>query len=65
MTAEEYVYFDVKTCHSLTVCYYYITYEFQIESTLYTCILKRVRDKMITYSQMRRTNKYSQHSSIV
>ena len=64
MTAEEYVDFDVETCHSLTVCYYHVT-EFQIESTLYTSILKRVRDMMITYSQMRRTNKYSQHGSIV
>ena len=27
--------------------------------------LKRVRDMIITYSQMRRTGKYSQHSSII
>ena len=27
--------------------------------------LKRVRDMTITYSQMHRTDKYSQHSSII
>ena len=28
-------------------------------------ILKRIRDMMITYSQIHRTDKYSQHSSVI
>ena len=59
-----------------TVCSYHVTYAFQSESTLYSCLnvkefldiqatiecgftLKRVRDMIRTYSQMHRTNKYS------
>ena len=63
----------------LTVCSYHVTYAFQSESTLYSCLnvkellarnrreitLKRVRDMIRTYSQMHRTDKYSQHSSII
>ena len=62
----------------MTVCYYHVTYAFQSESTLYSCLnvkellaiecgftLKRVRDMIITYSQMHRTDKFSQHSSII
>ena len=77
----------------MSVGYYHVTYAFQSESTLYSCLnvkellarnrreiwnfldiqatiecgftLKRVRDKIITYSQMHRTDKYSQHSSII
>ena len=84
-------------CVHLSVCYYRVTYVFQSESILYSCLnvkellarnrcniwylsgsigiwthnhlecrstLKRIRD-MITYSQMHRTDKYSQHSSII
>ena len=64
----------------LTVCSYHVTYAFQSESTLYSCLnvkelLARSRREiwglsdcnwMIrTYIQMHRTDKYSQHSSII
>ena len=54
----------------LTVCYHHVTYEFQSESTLYSLpecgfTLKLVRDMIITYSQMHRTDKHSQRSSII
>ena len=51
---------------------YHVTYAFQSESTIdiqatIECgfTLKRVRDMIITYSQMHRTDKFSQHSSII
>ena len=52
---------------SMTVCSYHVTYAFQSEFTLKECgfNLKRVRDMIRTYSQMHRTDKYSQHSSII
>ena len=90
------------TCLNLkymSVCYYHVTYVFQSESTLYSCLnvkellevtetsdiapvsrkgfldiqasidcrfdLKRVRDMIITYSQMHRTDKHPQRSSII
>ena len=62
----------------MTVCSYHVKYTFQSGSTLYSCLnfkellaiecgftLKRVRDMIRTYSQMHRTDKYSQHSSII
>ena len=83
----------------LTVCSYHVTYAFQSESTLYSCLnvkellarnitsdmalvsskefldiqatvecgftVERVGDMIRTYSQMHRTDKYSQHSSII
>ena len=59
----------------LTVCFYHVTNVFQSESTLCSCLnvkelkcgftLKRVRGMIKTYSQMHRTDKYSQHSSII
>ena len=83
-----------------TVCSCNVTYAFQSESTLYSCLnvkellvavtspsdfapasskefldiqatiecgftLKRVRDMRRTYSQMHRTEKYLEHSSII
>ena len=52
---------------SMTVYSYHVTYAFQREFTLKECgfTLKRVRDMIRTYSQMHRTDKYSQHSSII
>ena len=82
----------------MTVCSCHVTYAFESESTLYSCLgsspvavtspsdfapasskefldiqatiecgftLKRVRDMTRTYSQMHRTDKYSEHSSII
>ena len=59
----------------LTACFYHVTYVFQGESTLCSCLnvkelkcgftLKRVGGTIKTYSQMHRTDKYSQHSSII
>ena len=57
----------------LIVCFYHVTYEFESESTLYSCLnvtlyrctLKLVRDMIKTYNQMHRTDKYLQHSSII
>ena len=60
----------IKPTCLLTVCYYHITYAFQSKSRLLSrelieCgfALKRVPDMMITYGQMHRTDKYSQHNS--
>ena len=63
----------------LTVYYYHATYAytsyiapvsskefFDIQATReYRFTLKRVRDMVVTYSQMHRLDKYSQHSSII
>ena len=62
----------------LTICNYRVTYPFQSEYTLYSYLyvkellaiecrftLKCVLDMIITYNQMHRTDKYSQHSSII
>ena len=46
----------------MTVCSY-VRYAFQKESRLY--FLKRVHDMIRTYSQMHRTDRCSQHSSII
>ena len=43
---------------------YHVTYLFQSESTLYSCLnVKELLDMIRTYRQMHRTDKYSQHSS--
>ena len=67
----------ICTVH-LTVYSYHVTYAFQSESTLWNecrvwsvdsieCgfTLERVRGMIRTYSQMHRTDKYSQHSSVI
>ena len=71
---------EAWTC--LTVCSCHVTYAFQSESSLYSCLnvkelldiqatiecgftLKRIRDMTRTYSQMHRTDKYSEHSSVI
>ena len=58
------------------LCSCHVTYAFESKSTLYSCLkvkellarrdtLKHVRDMKRTYSQMHRTDKYSEHSSII
>ena len=63
----------------LTVCSYHVTYSFQIESTVWMSKLPECQRSVYrvwihsktctwhvrTYSQMHRTYKYSQHSSII
>ena len=55
-----------------TVCYYHVMYEFEfkefldIQATIEcSCTMKLVRDMIIAYIQMHRTNTYSQHSPII
>ena len=59
----------VLTCTvRLTVYSYHVTYAFQGEFLLYSCLNVKellAQSRRETYSQMHRTDKYSQHSSII
>ena len=72
-------YLSARSVH-LTVCYYHVTSDVApvsskaFEARMYLIFrqtiecgftLKRVRDMIITQSQMHRAGKYSQHSSII